>query len=157
MLINTIIFLNFLIAVISDVYAQVIETRTEEIYQKKATLLLEVEEVLGDLERHSANVLITRSGDIYKKLNEWNGLHNDLKKTVDQQNKSFQRMVTSLNEIVVREVQEKHRETGEAVRALQMKTNGIEQAINRMRWQLDEFVEEIKKDKEMTDETMVER
>ena len=35
-LFNTIIFLNFLIAVISDVYEQVIESRTEEIFQKKA-------------------------------------------------------------------------------------------------------------------------
>ena len=36
---NTIILLNFLIAVISDVYEQVMETRTEEIFQKKAMLL----------------------------------------------------------------------------------------------------------------------
>ena len=35
-LFNTIIFLNFLIAVISDVYEQVMESRTEEIFQKKA-------------------------------------------------------------------------------------------------------------------------
>lgn len=34
--VNTIILLNFLIAVISDVYEQVMETRTEEIFQKKA-------------------------------------------------------------------------------------------------------------------------
>ena len=35
-LLNTIVFLNFLIAVIGDVYAQVMETRTEEIFKRKA-------------------------------------------------------------------------------------------------------------------------
>lgn len=35
-LLNTIVFLNFLIAVINDAYSQVMETRTEEIYKKKA-------------------------------------------------------------------------------------------------------------------------
>jgi hypothetical protein len=34
--INTIVFMNFLIAVISDVYAQTMQTRTEEVFQKKA-------------------------------------------------------------------------------------------------------------------------
>jgi hypothetical protein len=34
--INSMIFLNFLIAVISDIYAQVQETRVEESYQKRA-------------------------------------------------------------------------------------------------------------------------
>ena len=33
---NTIIFLNFIIAVISDSYEQIMDTRTEEIFQKKA-------------------------------------------------------------------------------------------------------------------------
>ena len=45
---NTIIFLNFLIAVITDVYEQIMETRTEEIFLKKAELLLEIIEVVGD-------------------------------------------------------------------------------------------------------------
>ena len=44
---NTIIFLNFLIAVITDVYEQIMETRTEEIFLKKAELLLEIIEVIG--------------------------------------------------------------------------------------------------------------
>ena len=35
-LLNTIVFLNFLIAVIGDVYEQVMETRTEEIFKRKA-------------------------------------------------------------------------------------------------------------------------
>ena len=38
--INAMIFLNFLIAVISELYAQVQETRIEECYQKRAQLLV---------------------------------------------------------------------------------------------------------------------
>ena len=38
---NTVIFLNFLVAVISDVYEQVMETRIEEVYQKQAELIVE--------------------------------------------------------------------------------------------------------------------
>ena len=41
-LLNTIVFLNFLIAVINDAYSQVMETRTEEIYKKKAQMLVEI-------------------------------------------------------------------------------------------------------------------
>lgn len=42
---NLIVFLNFLIAVISDVYEQVMENRMEEVIQKKVQLLIDVEEV----------------------------------------------------------------------------------------------------------------
>jgi len=41
-MINTIVFLNFLIAVIGDVYVEVMETRTEEIFKRKAQLLVEI-------------------------------------------------------------------------------------------------------------------
>lgn len=40
-----IVFLNFLIAVISDVFAQVSETRTQEVYQKKCELIVEFAEL----------------------------------------------------------------------------------------------------------------
>jgi hypothetical protein len=46
---NTIIFLNFLIAVVSDVFAHVMETRTEECYQKRALILAELIDVFGSL------------------------------------------------------------------------------------------------------------
>ena len=42
---NCIIFLNFIIAVISDTYEQIMDTRTEEIYQKKAQLLVDMQSV----------------------------------------------------------------------------------------------------------------
>ena len=60
---NTIIFLNFLIAVITDVYEQIMETRTEEIFLKKAELLLEIIEVVGTsgIEENISTILITRS------------------------------------------------------------------------------------------------
>ena len=60
---NTIIFLNFLIAVITDVYEQIMETRTEEIFLKKAELLVEIIEVLGEhgIKNNIATILVTRS------------------------------------------------------------------------------------------------
>jgi len=60
---NTIIFLNFLIAVITDVYEQIMETRTEEIFLKKAELLLEIIEVVGTsgIEKNISTILVTRS------------------------------------------------------------------------------------------------
>ena len=59
---NTIIFLNFLIAVITDVYEQIMETRTEEIFLKKAEMLVEIIEVAGEkgIKDHLATILITR-------------------------------------------------------------------------------------------------
>ena len=46
-IINTVIFLNFCIAVISDVYEQVMQTRQEEVFQKKAEILVDLDEVFG--------------------------------------------------------------------------------------------------------------
>lgn len=58
---NTIVFLNFLIAVIGDVFTQVMETRTEEIFRRKAQLLVEYMNVIGDYRRSPmAHLLITR-------------------------------------------------------------------------------------------------
>ena len=50
-LLNTIVFLNFLIAVIGDVYEQVMETRTEEIFKRKAQLLVEIQNVIGEYKK----------------------------------------------------------------------------------------------------------
>ena len=60
---NTIIFLNFLIAVITDVYEQIMSTRTEEIFLKKAELLLEINEIVGDraMADNVSSIYITRS------------------------------------------------------------------------------------------------
>ena len=63
---NTIIFLNFLIAVISDVYEQVMESRTEEIFQKKAQMLDQIENVIGNSGRDSPTILITRCGEFLR-------------------------------------------------------------------------------------------
>ena len=82
---NTIIFLNFLIAVISDVYEQVMETRTEEIFQKKAQLLVDIEQVLGDTRLESnkvVHILISRSGEISSSDSQWCGFLAEVKKTM---------------------------------------------------------------------------
>lgn len=60
--VNTIVFLNFLIAVISDVYEQIMATRTEEIFLKKAELLIEINEIVGDwaMAKCISSIYITR-------------------------------------------------------------------------------------------------
>ena len=83
MLINTIVFLNFLIAVIGDVYNQVMETRTEEIYKRKADLLVEIQNVIGSCRKYEpAQILVTRSSLIQNTDNEWSGVLKDIKKCV---------------------------------------------------------------------------
>ena len=59
--INTMIFLNFLIAVISDVYADVQVNRVEESYQKKAEILRDLDLVFGKhINSRPCNILISR-------------------------------------------------------------------------------------------------
>jgi hypothetical protein len=57
---NSIIFLNFLIAVVSDVFAQVMETRSEEHYQMRAKILCELQEMFPLNESKKASILVTR-------------------------------------------------------------------------------------------------
>ena len=65
---NTVVFLNFLIAVISDVYEQVMETRVEEVYQNQATLVVEVSKALQKKKTKgmSSKILMTRMGVVVK-------------------------------------------------------------------------------------------
>ena len=44
---NTIVFLNFLIAVIGDAYEEVLTTKMESIYQGKVRLIVEMQDVFG--------------------------------------------------------------------------------------------------------------
>lgn len=71
---NTIIFLNFIIAVISDAYEQVIETRTEEIFQKKAQLLVDLENVFENPRAKHSHILITRSSSVLSNEVNWGGI-----------------------------------------------------------------------------------
>lgn len=66
---------------ITDVYEQIMETRTEEIFLKKAELLLEIIEVVGDkgIQNNIATILITRSKKSTKNEQEWNGFFCELK------------------------------------------------------------------------------
>ena len=60
-IINSVIFLNFLIAVISDVYAQVMQTRMEEVFQKKAEILVDLDEVFGQrIKAVESKIRVTR-------------------------------------------------------------------------------------------------
>jgi hypothetical protein len=76
-----VIFLNFLIAVISDVYARVIDTRMEEVFQKKAEILIDIHDVMETkCKKEDYNVLVTRqiSQNDYGS-EQWSGLLSTLK------------------------------------------------------------------------------
>jgi hypothetical protein len=57
--INCVIFLNFIIAVISDVYAQVMETREESALQMKCQFIIEVLDA-SNHNNKSSGIIITR-------------------------------------------------------------------------------------------------
>lgn len=76
--INCIIFLNFLIAVIGDVYNQVMDTRTEEVFQKKAEILTEFHEVFENNSKNNFSLLITRQ-KVQSDTEKWSGMINEIK------------------------------------------------------------------------------
>ena len=55
------------------------ETRTEEIFQKKANLIVDIDEVLRGTKRVNAQILITRTGEIGNAYSEWSGFLKELK------------------------------------------------------------------------------
>ena len=79
---NTIIFLNFIIAVISDSYEQIMDTRIEEIYQKKAQLLADIQSVFGEKSTKNANILVTRTCSSKTEDIHWNGFVSEVKKAI---------------------------------------------------------------------------
>jgi predicted RNase H-like nuclease (RuvC/YqgF family) len=55
------VFLNFLIAIITHTYEDVIEVREEEAYKRKAGILRDLDEVFGDyVDSLPVNILVTR-------------------------------------------------------------------------------------------------
>lgn len=62
-LINLLIFLNFLIAVIGDVYNQIMETKEEESYRRLASMMYELELVFNNFKNFRIiphRLLVTR-------------------------------------------------------------------------------------------------
>lgn len=62
-LVNLLIFLNFLIAVIGDVYAQIMETKEEESYRRLASMMYELELVFNNFKNFRIiphRLLVTR-------------------------------------------------------------------------------------------------
>ena len=127
--INTIIFLNFLIAVISDVYEQVMETRTEEIFQKKAQLIVDIDEVLSDKRRLSAKILVTRSGEFGSAYSEWSGFLKELKQEMIDQTQLIETRMTRNTDDMTRLVEQKHQETSEQITNLTQKVLDIERLV----------------------------
>ena len=69
------------------------ETRTEEIFLKKAELLLEIIEVVGDQHVEQASILVTRSGEISTSESEWCGFMSELKKNLFGYGKSISSLI----------------------------------------------------------------
>jgi hypothetical protein len=78
----TIVFMNFLIAVITDVYESIIETKEEEIYLKKAELLKDMIDVLGTQKFKPVHYLISREVIKGPKSSDWSGFVHEIKSTV---------------------------------------------------------------------------
>mmetsp|Transcript_33658 Transcript_33658/g.39555 ORF Transcript_33658/g.39555 Transcript_33658/m.39555 type:complete len:124 (+) Transcript_33658:259-630(+) len=110
---NTIIFLNFLIAVITDVYEQIMSTRTEEIFLKKAELLLEINEIVGDraIVNNVSSIYITRSPKETEKHDEWSGFFCELKQHMTQKGERLEATLTSHTNKLSKQFNDQHRET----------------------------------------------
>ena len=62
------------------------DTRTEEIFQKKAQLLVEIQSVFGEYSRRlDAHILVTRTSHQNNGEHAWSGFVSEVKKTVKQQ------------------------------------------------------------------------
>lgn len=86
--INSVIFLNFLIAVVSDVFAQVMETRTEESYQKRAEILSELYDVFGPLsDKKDISIIVTRQS-VQSDQEDWGGLVAEIKHLLAESEKA---------------------------------------------------------------------
>lgn len=122
---NTIIFLNFLIAVITDVYEQIMDTRTEEIFLKKAELLLEIIEVAGTggIESNIATILISRSKKKTKQENEWNGFFSELKQHMSSKCGELTQHAEKNQVGTLKIIEETHKETSSAIRKLQARVD----------------------------------
>ena len=97
------------------------ETRTEEIFLKKAELLLEIIEVVGahGIEHNIATILITRSEKKTSQDSEWNGFFNELKRHIHLKSDVVQGKVEKASHKVQVCVEERNKETIEAIKSLE--------------------------------------
>ena len=91
---NTIIFLNFIIAVISDSYEQIMDIRIEELYKKKAQLLADIQSVFGENSIKNANILVTRTCNTNTEDIHWNGFVSEVKKGIKQYTNASSKALT---------------------------------------------------------------
>ena len=114
---NTIVFLNFLIAVISDVFEQIMSTRTEQIFLKKAELLLEINEIVGDwaMKDNISSILITRGPKEIKHSDDWNGFFQEIKTHISKRSDTIEAKLTKSTNQLTHKINEKHKETMDAI------------------------------------------
>jgi hypothetical protein len=69
--INVLVFMNFVIALINDCYNEVAESRVEEAFQKKCAILCELDSVFGGLaQQRSIDILVTRVSEAKNEVPE---------------------------------------------------------------------------------------
>ena len=139
---NTVIFLNFLIAVISDVYEQVMETRIEEVFQKQAQILVELNQArastgkgrrrcrcrgkeANESEKEAnesasfAKILITRAGVVVKGNSKlWSGYLSEIKRCLTAQSTALQTRVDWLAMNQERDFDTRISQTNEQIQSL---------------------------------------
>ena len=60
------------------------DSRTEEIYQKKAQLIADIQSVFGEYTSKRAHILVTRTSEMMQDDNQWTGFVSEVKKAVKQ-------------------------------------------------------------------------
>ena len=112
--INTMIFLNFLIAVISDVYADVQQNKVEESYQKKAEILRDLDVVFGKyVQSMPANILVSRRPLTNTERNEISkDTVRNLKQSIAQKHIEISNKVKNITGVVevIQKTSERHEE-----------------------------------------------
>ena len=58
------------------------ETHTEEIFKRKAQLIVELDQFFGDWEEKPQRILVTRSGKFLATGSQWSGFISEIKKCI---------------------------------------------------------------------------
>jgi len=151
--INSIIFLNFLIAVVSDVFAQVMQTRTEECYQKRAEILSELFDVFGTLSDENAkdkpskdiSILVTRQC-AYSDHDNWGGLVAEIKHLLAESEKGFK---TSTEKVEITLSQQNEKMSKSIDEKLTVQLKGITNQISYLSKTVESLYKDVQKAKDI--------
>ncbi|MFO0116161.1 MAG: hypothetical protein ACK521_00570 [bacterium] len=124
-LIDTVIFLNFIIAVISDVFANVMETRAEQAIQKKCQFICDFYTAI-DQNKMNSGIIVTRMKSQSHGEN-WTGLVNQIKSMLSQSEAAFlnntEKIVSQHIDAHTRPIDEKLNAMNESIKHILEKLN----------------------------------